>query len=153
MSDLLSLPHFQQSAEGSCLAACVRMVLAHLSLERSESDISRLLGVQPFGVPSFAVRQLGAWGLRVVYREWSVPQLLSALEADQPVIIFVRTGFLDYWRKDAAHAVVIVGAEEGQQFWLHDPALSTGPTLTSWNGVLAAWAEFGCRGASISRDL
>jgi len=28
MSDVLSLPHFQQSAEGYCLPACVRMVLA-----------------------------------------------------------------------------------------------------------------------------
>ncbi len=152
MSDVLSLPHFQQSAEGSCLTACVQMVLARLGLERSESEISRLLGAQPFGAPSFAVRRLDAWGLCVVYREWSVPQLLSVLEARQPVIIFVRTGFLDHWQRDVAHAVVIVGAEEGQRFWLHDPALSTGPTAVSWNGVLAAWAEFGYRGASISRE-
>lgn len=126
------------------------MVLAHLGLERSENDVSHVLGAQPFGTPSFAVRRLGAWGLDVVYREWTIPQLLSVLEAEQPIILFVRTGFLDYWQQDVAHAVVIVGVEEKQRFWLYDPALSAGPVKASWNGLLAAWAEFGYRGAIIS---
>lgn len=49
--------------------------------------------------------------------------------------------------------MVVVGAEEGQQFWLHDPALSAGPVSVSWNGLLAAWAEFGYRGALISHAV
>lgn len=147
---MLSLPHFRQSAAGYCLSACVRMVLAHLGLERSEDDISRILGAQPFGTPSFAVRRLVAWGLDVVYRGWTIPQLLKVLDAERPIILFVRTGFLDHWQEDVAHAIVVVGAEEGQRFWLHDPTLSTGPVVASWNGVLAAWAEFGYRGATIS---
>ncbi len=44
----------------------------------------------------------------------------------------------------------VVGAEEGQRFWLHDPAMSTGPVVTSWNGVLAAWAEFSYRDVTLS---
>ncbi len=36
------------------------------------------------------------------------------------------------------------------RFWLHDPALSTGPIAVSWHSVLAAWAEFGYRGAALS---
>jgi hypothetical protein len=93
---------------------------------------------------------LTALGLEVVYREWSIPQLLAVLAAGQPIILFVRTGFLDYWQEDVAHAVVVVGAEENQRFWLHDPALTTGPLSVSWNGLLAAWAEFEYRGAVIS---
>jgi hypothetical protein len=129
------------------------MVVAHLGLERSENDVSQALGAQPFGTPSFAVRRLDVWGLHVVYREWTIPQLLSVLDAERPIILFVRTGFLDHWQQDVAHAIVLVGAEERQQFWLHDPALSSGPVVASWNGVLAAWAEFGYRGALISRDV
>ncbi len=150
MSNVLSLPHFRQSAEGYCLPTCVRMVLAYLGLERSEVEVSQVLGAQAFGTPSFAVRRLTTLGLQVTYREWSIPQLLTTLDTGQPVILFVRTGFLDHWRKDVAHAVVVVDARKHQQFWLHDPALSTGPVAVSWNGVLAAWAEFGYRGASIS---
>lgn len=135
------------------MSACVRMVLAYLGLERSENDVSQILGAQPFGTPSFAVRRLEAWGLDVVYREWTIPQVLSALDAERPIILFVRTGFLDHWQQDVAHAIAVVGAEERQQFWLHDPALSSGPTVASWNGVLAAWAEFGYRGAIVSRNV
>jgi hypothetical protein len=87
----------------------------------------------------------------VVYGVWSIPQLLSALDSGQPVILFVRTGFLDYWQEDVAHAIVVVGVTEGQHFWLHDPALPTGPLIASWDGLLAAWAEFSYRGAALSR--
>lgn len=149
MNKGLSLSHFQQSSAGYCLPACVRMVLASLGLEHSESQISQILGAREFGTPSFAVQRLTTLGLQVIYREWSIPQLLAALDARQPVILFVRTGLLDYWREDVAHAVVVVGVEESQHFWLHDPALSTGPLVVSWNGLLAAWAEFGYRGATI----
>lgn len=127
------------------------MVLAYLGLARSEDEISQILGTQEFGTPSFAIQRLRAQGLRVTYREWSIPQLMTALDAGQPVILFVRTGFLDYWRKDVAHAVVAVGVRESQQFWLYDPALPSGPQVVSWNGLLAAWAEFGYRGAYLSR--
>jgi hypothetical protein len=128
------------------------MVLAYLGLERSEDEVSQVLGAQEFGTPSFAVQRLTAWGLRVDYREWSVPNLLAVLDAGLPVILYVRTGFLDYWQKDVAHAVVVVAAKVGQQFWLHDPVLPTGPRAVSWDGLLAAWAEFACRGATIRQE-
>jgi ABC-type bacteriocin/lantibiotic exporter with double-glycine peptidase domain len=151
MSEPLPLPHFRQSAPGYCLPACVRMVLAYLGLERSEVKVSRMLGARGFGTSSFAVRRLTLEGLRVIYGEWSVSRLVAALDAGRPVILFVRTGFLDYWQRDVAHAVVAVGFEEGAQYWLHDPVLPDGPRIVSWNGLLAAWAEFGYRAATISR--
>jgi ABC-type bacteriocin/lantibiotic exporter with double-glycine peptidase domain len=152
MKVVLSLPHFQQSAEGTCLPACVRMVLAHLKLEYSEDEICRVLNAREFGTPSFAVQRLTTLGLQVIYQEWSIPQLQAALDADQPVILFVRTGFLDHWREDVAHAVVVVGVEDDRRFWLHDPIRPTGPLAVSWDGLLAAWAEFDYRGAAISQQ-
>jgi len=151
--NVLRLSHFQQSAPGYCLPACVRMVLAYLGLERTEAEVGRILGAREYGTPSFAVQRLAALGLRVVYGAWSIPQLFSALDAGQPVILFVHTEFLDYWREDVAHAIVVVGAVENQQFWLHDPALPSGPLVVSWDGLLAAWAEFSYRGATISGDV
>lgn len=147
---IIALPHFQQSVEGYCLPACVRMVLGYWGLQRSEAAISRVLGARSFGTPSFAVERLTQWGAQVIYREWSIPQLLDALETSQPIILFLRTALLDHWQQDVAHAVVLVGAEVSQRFWLHDPALPSGPVVVSWNGMLAAWAEFGYRGAAIS---
>ena len=132
------------------MPACVRMVLAHLGRELSEDAVSRVLGAQEFGTPSFAVQQLAALNLQVTYREWSVSQLIAALQAGNPVIVFVRTAFLDHWTRDVAHAVVVVGAAENQQFWIHDPAWPDGPLAISWDGLLAAWAEFSYRGAMIT---
>lgn len=150
MKSTIQLPHIQQSTEGYCLPACVQMVLAYWGLQRSEAAIRRVLGTRAFGTPSFAVERLRELGVQVVYREWTIPQWLTALDAGQPVILFLRTGFLDYWQEDVAHAVVAVGYEENHRAWLHDPALPTGPVAASWNGTLAAWAEFGYRGAAIS---
>jgi len=150
MSDLISLCHFQQSAEGYCLSACARMVLAHLGLDLAEEAISRVLGAQEFGTPSFAVQRLVALNLRVTYCEWSVSQLLAALRTGKPVIAFVRTAFLDHWTKDVAHAVIIVDAIENRQFSIHDPAWPTGPLAVLWDGLLAGWAEFSYRGAAIT---
>ena len=57
------------------------------------------------------------------------------------------------WRvpaEDVAHAVVIVGVEEGRHFWINDPAKQQAPLAVSWGGLLAAWAEFDYRGAALS---
>lgn len=151
MSDILAVPHFPQSAEGFCLSACARMLLAYLGIERSEAEVGQMLGAQEYGTPSFAIqRLLVALGVQVTYRQWSLPELTAALTSKQPVIIFVRTGFLDHWTKDVAHAVVIVGVEKGQRFWINDPARERAPLAVSWDGLLAAWAEFDYRGATLS---
>lgn len=42
------LPHYQQEHSASCLAACVRMLLAFCKMEVPESDLRRILRVKPF---------------------------------------------------------------------------------------------------------
>ena len=151
MTDIITLPHFQQAADGQCLPACGRMVLAYLGMNLSEAEVGRAIGAKPFGTPTFAIQKLSKLGLQVNYKEWSTSALLAALEGKQPLIAFVRTGFLDYWQEDFAHAIVVVGAEDGQQVWVHDPAKENGLLPVSWDGFLAAWAEFGYRGATITK--
>lgn len=152
MGEPISLPHFQQSAEGYCLPACARMILASLGINQSEAEIANILGTRDYGTPSFAVKNLASLGVLVEYHEWAITGLLAELAAGRPVILFVRTGFLDYWTTDVAHAAVVVTALENEKFFIHDPALATGPTSVSWDGLLAAWAEFGYLGATITKS-
>lgn len=149
MSALLSIPHFQQSADGYCLSACARMVLAYLGIKRSEAQVRKALGAEAWGTPTFAIQRLASAKLEIIYREWSIAELLSTLTAGQPVIVFVRTGFLGYYSEDFAHALVVVGASPEQQFWVHDSGQPSGPIIVAWDGLLAAWAEFGYRGATL----
>lgn len=107
------------------------MILAALGINRSEVDISQIIGARPYGAPSFSVTRLETLGLRVEYHSWSLPDLLKTIDAGTPVISFVRTEFLDHWREDVAHAVVVVAAEPDRLFWIHDPALQSGPVATS----------------------
>ncbi len=55
MMAILPVPHYQQSKEGYCLPACARMVLAYLAIERTEAEISQLLGTRGIGTPGFAI--------------------------------------------------------------------------------------------------
>lgn len=127
-----------QSADGQCLPACARMVLAYLGFELTEAEIGRIMGAKEYGTPSFAIQKLTVLGVQVNYQEWSFPALLAALQNQQPLIIFVQTGFLDYYQEDFAHALVIVGSTADHQFWVYDPAYQTSPLAVSWDGLLAA---------------
>ena len=48
-SNWLSVPHFRQEHEYSCVAACVRMVLAHFGETRAEDALRALLDTRPTG--------------------------------------------------------------------------------------------------------
>jgi hypothetical protein len=123
------------------------MVLSYLGLDRNEAEISKILGTKHFGTPIFAIQRLTELGLQVIFQEWAVSDLVARLDAGQPLIVSVRTGFLDYYQEDFAHALVVVGAVEDQSFWVLDPFQPTGPLSVSWNGLLAAWSEFDYQGA------
>lgn len=151
MSSILPVPHLRQSDEGYCLPACARMVLSYLELERDEADLSQILGTKRYGTPSFAIEQLSDPDIEVIYQEWSVAELLSMLDAGHPVIVFVRTVFLDYYQEDFAHALVIVGADPDKHFQVQDPAQPSGPMEVSWDGLLAAWSEFDYQGAVLKK--
>jgi chemotaxis regulatin CheY-phosphate phosphatase CheZ len=96
VTPILQITHSQQSTEGYCLPACARMRLAYVGVEKTEAEAIRLLNAQEYGTPSFAIQRLSSLGLNVRYQEWSIAELMSALVNSQPLVVFVRTGFLDY---------------------------------------------------------
>ncbi len=80
---LLPVPHFEQSRDGACLPACVRMILAFWGDPRPESQIAAQLGTKPFGTPISNVVRLSAWGYVVSsffipHLPTNVPNIFSA---------------------------------------------------------------------------
>ena len=46
---MITVPHFAQEMDKTCVPASVRMLLAYLGIERSEREIAALLGATPDG--------------------------------------------------------------------------------------------------------
>lgn len=139
-SDWLKVPHIPQSSDGSCLQACVCMVLAYLGSPVIENKVSELFEASEYGVPSSRVLRLGKWGFQVTYRSASLSELQSWLAQDKPVIAVVNTRFLDYWMTVTPHAVVTIGSDS-ENVYFNDPAFDATPQTCSVNAFLAAWVE------------
>lgn len=136
----LNVPHISQQHDGTCLEACVCMILAYLQSPVLEDDVCRLFGSELFGTPSSRIRRLSNWGYDVAYRSATLSEIEGWLNRKLAPIAFVNTEFLDYWTANTPHAVVIVGLEDGRIF-LNDPAFAKAPQSCSLDGFLAAWAE------------
>ena len=57
---------------------------------------------------------------------------------------------LDYWQVDVSHVLVVVGFDD-QGVYVNDPAFEQPRQFVSWNGFLAAWAEYDETSAVIDR--
>jgi ABC-type bacteriocin/lantibiotic exporter with double-glycine peptidase domain len=135
---------------GACLLACIRMVLAFLGQEVSEAHLASFLQSPEFGTPSFYINRLVKWDYRVTYDSGNIAQLRRHLDAGNPCILFVYTGWLSCWDENLAHAIVVVGAG-GKSFYCHDPAFDEGPTTIVEDELVLAWSEFDYRYAMIER--
>ena len=135
----LSVPHHKQEQRSSCLAACVRMVLAHYGHSRTEGELRQLLGTGPHGTPAREILRVGPLGFDVRLQSSSLAELGAALLAGSPPIVFLETGSLDYWSIDCSHVAVLVGLDIAAVS-LNDPFFDTGPQQTSLAGFQAAWA-------------
>ena len=151
MANYIRIAHYQQSADGYCLPACVRMVLANLGIQKREKELSRIFDTQSHGTPASRVTRLTSINVAVDYHTREISKLPQILADNTPIIAPVRTRDLGYWEIDVAHAVVIVGLELERFFWIHDPHLATGPVQVLWNGLLAGWVEYDYKGATIRR--
>jgi len=139
---LLPVPHFEQSRDGACLPACLRMVLAYWGHHYSETEMAKILGTKDFGTPISNVERIRQYGYQVEMGMITETQLKAHLVAGSPVIARVWTAMLDYWPAEvSSHVVVVVGFDEAYVY-LNDPALTKAPQPTGWNSFLAAWAEF-----------
>jgi hypothetical protein len=88
-SSWLSVPHFRQELESSCVAACVRMVLAHYGDLRTEADLRLLLDTRPTGTRAGNVMRLSGPDCEVYVRPSNLLELEQLLAANQAPILFL----------------------------------------------------------------
>lgn len=140
-SVLLPVPHYPQTGKYNCLPACARMMLGYLGLSVTEEELATKLGTTPLGTTGRNLLRLQNSSLSVVYGPLTLPLIQTELDQNRPVIVLVSTIFLDYWQRDTAHAVVVVGYDE-EHLFLNDPAFADAPQTATVDGFLAAWGEF-----------
>src|SRR5262245_7043952 len=102
-SSWLNVPHFQQEFDYSCVAACIRMVLAHCGDVRTEAELRSLLDTQPTGTRAGNVMRLSGPDWEVFLRPSNLAELQKVLSDNQPPIVFLQTGALEYWKMDIFH--------------------------------------------------
>lgn len=136
----LTVPHQPQRLESDCLAACAFMALAAIGVTADYDALLAVLDTRPWGTPHRNIRQLPDQiaSIQVTYRQGILTDVFHALDAGQPVILFVWTGDLPYWAIETWHAVVVVGYDE-EQFYLNDPAFLTAPQTVSHGDLELAW--------------
>jgi ABC-type bacteriocin/lantibiotic exporter with double-glycine peptidase domain len=147
--DWLPVPHYKQSADGQCLPAYVRMVLAYLGHELEEATIAELLRSYKFGTPVSNIRYIESLSLSVTFGPMSVARLHAHLREGTPCIVFVQAGELPYSESEGFHAIVVIGLSE-QTAYVNDPALDTGPQAVPLDDLRLAWSEFEYEGAVIT---
>jgi ABC-type bacteriocin/lantibiotic exporter with double-glycine peptidase domain len=138
----LSVPHFQQEFEYSCVAACARMVLAHHGDVRSEAELRLLLDTQPEGTRAGNLMRLSGPAFEVYLRPSNLTELEKMLADKQPPILFLQTGFLEYWSIGIFHMAVLMGLDAATVA-LDDPFFAAAPQTTSLRSFEQAWAQTG----------
>jgi hypothetical protein len=126
------------------------MVLAAMGDERTEAQLTTVLGSHEFGTPASRVTRLTRLGYQVQFGPSSHEDLLTHLEHGLLPIVFVRADLLPWANFGGFHALVLARIAPTEVV-LHDPALDTGPTFLSKDGFLLAWEEFDRLAAVISR--
>ena len=141
-SSSFNVPHFQQEFEYSCVAAYVRMVLAHYGEMRSEADLRTLLDTQATGTRAGNMMRLSGPAFEVYLRSSNLAELRSLLADNQPAIVFLQTGALEYWSMDIFHTAVLTGLDAATAA-LHDPYFATAPQTTPLQTFEKAWGKTG----------
>jgi hypothetical protein len=118
------------------------MVLAHYGDVRTEADLRLLLDTLPTGTRAVNVMRLSSSAFEVYLRPSNQIELEQVLAANQPPIVFVKTGSLEYWSMDIFHAAVLVGLDT-TTVALNDPCFATAPQTPSLRTFEIAWAQTG----------
>ena len=140
-SHTLPVSFIRQRYDGDCLVACAAMVLDYIGIQVAYNRLGQLLKMKPgIGTPSSYIQELTHLGVNVLYERGTLNRVQQHLEQGFPVIAFVQTGELPYWRVNTPHAVVVVGLDE-TQVYLNDPAFNKAPVMVSRGDFDLAWLE------------
>lgn len=124
----LAVPHRSQEHLSDCLAACAAMVIAFSGKSIPYGQLLKTLNITAAGAPRRNILHLTALGLSVTYREATLPIIARYLQQGHPVIAFVDSGELSYWKTTTNHALVIVGMDSDHVSVL-DPAFPPAVSL------------------------
>ena len=143
MPNTLAVLHRRQETSAGCLPACAQMILNYLGIERSQTELARLMGTHPqAGTPYSYITRLRSSEINVAYQKASGPDDLSLwLNRQLPAIAFVQMRELPHWQGHwSQHAVVVVGLD---QIAVHilDPAASGLVIAVPVNDFMLAWEE------------
>jgi ABC-type bacteriocin/lantibiotic exporter with double-glycine peptidase domain len=117
------------------------MALQYLGVEVTQSRLNRPFETQPWGAPFSRLDRLARLGIKAAIQAGDRAMVEHAIDSDLPIIAFVSTRELPYWRDSTQHAVVVVGYDEHTVF-LSDPAFAEAPQRVGWGEFLLAWGEF-----------
>jgi hypothetical protein len=118
------------------------MVLAYYGDVRSEADLRTLLDTQATGTRAGNMMRLSGPAFEVYLRSSNLAELRSLLADNQPAIVFLQTGALEYWSMDIFHTAVLIGLD-AMTVALDDPYFAAAPQLTSLQSFERAWAATG----------
>jgi ABC-type bacteriocin/lantibiotic exporter with double-glycine peptidase domain len=136
------LPIYEQEQPASCVAACVRMVLAVRGLQLTEEEIrSRCrqtvsgltLTEVPKGISNLPI-------VATVHNDWSIDDLRDETRQSNYPIVGIDLRPID--GRFAYHAVVIVKVESNK-ITMHDPEPGKGLREMNTATFLAAWKGAG----------
>jgi ABC-type bacteriocin/lantibiotic exporter with double-glycine peptidase domain len=157
---MIIVPHFSQEKAKTCLPASIRMVLAYLGIQRSESEIAALMQSSSEGTSVMNVTFISKWGLEVWSGTLTPPTLKTYINQSIPVIVVVNLLSLDSSFESLAsdengernHTLVVVGYDDSDI--LVNDALadsSQNPKRIKWSTFLKAWDDFGNFAAVIQK--
>jgi ABC-type bacteriocin/lantibiotic exporter with double-glycine peptidase domain len=143
------VPHFFQSSEQTCGAACLRMLFAALGVSLDEATIAQHCGTTSLGCTVqdlvAGARSLG-WNADLLSVS-SEQAALAALSNLVPFVAMIDLGSLQGGAMFQWHFVVPLGLAQHQLIF-HDPA--DGPDCRAGlDDFLAAWATAGYRGVRV----
>jgi ABC-type bacteriocin/lantibiotic exporter with double-glycine peptidase domain len=118
------------------------MVLAHFGDIRTEAELRLLLDTQSTGTRAGNLMRLSGPAFEVHIRPSNLLEVQKVLTDNQPVIVLLKTGPLEYWTMDIFHTAVLIGLD-AMGAALHDPFFATGPQTTSLQTFEKAWAQTG----------
>jgi ABC-type bacteriocin/lantibiotic exporter with double-glycine peptidase domain len=118
------------------------MVLAHYGDSRTDAELRLLLDTQSTGTRAGNLMRLSGPAFEVNLRSSSLAELQTVLSENQPPIVFLKTGHLEYWGMDIFHVAVVIGLDP-TTVAIQDPYFAAAPQTASLQNFEKAWAATG----------